>query len=329
MRKISLNPQTLLVGILILVWIIFGLVNPAILSVANGYSLLRAAIIPLMLALPQMLIIARGGIDMSFTVIAAISSYITLYGWEHFGSADTSIIWLFIVSIIIGIICYCVNWFFVEKARIPIFIATLGVHSLLKGFVLAFVSTSYVNVLPNSLKRLSTATLATAQNIDGVESVLHVSIIFVIVLYVLMHLMMEKTVFGRELYAIGVDEDAAKRAGIDVGRVSLYCFIIAGVICGITGILHDSLSRFSMPLPTDVVGKELNSIAAVVIGIGGSKKASGIVVGTFLGVLLLQTISTNLVMLGVPSYWQQLVSGVIILAGLGFQAFQSNRKAGR
>ena len=325
MRKIGFNSQTILVGILILVWLLFGLINPAILSVANGFSLLRAALIPLLLALPQMLIIARGGIDMSFTVITAISSYITLYGWKQAGSSDTPIFWLFMISILIGILCYCVNWFFVEKARIPIFIATLGVHSLLKGFVLAFVSTSYVNELPNILKKLSTATLATAQNIDGVESVLHVSILFVIILYVLMHLMMEKTVFGRELYAIGVDEDAAKRAGIDVGKVSLLCFVIAGVICGVTGILHDSLSRFSMPLPTDVVGKELNSIAAVVIGIGGSKKASGIVVGTFLGVLLLQTISTNLVMLGVPSYWQQLVSGIIILAGLGCQAFQSNR----
>ena len=138
--------------------------------------------------------------------------------------------------------------------------------------------------------------------------------------------MMEKTVFGREIYSIGADEDAARRAGINVARVRLFAFILAGVICGFAGILHDSLSRFSMPLPTDVVGKELNSIAAVVIGIGGSKKACGMVAGTFLGVILLQLVSTNLVMLGVPSYWQQFVSGVIILIGLSLQAMQAMRK---
>ena len=77
-----------------------------------------------------------------------------------------------------------------------------------------------------------------------------------------------------------------------------------------------------MPLPTDIYGKELNSIAAVIIGIGVSKKAKGIVLGTALGVLLLQMISTNLVMLGIPAYWQQFASGGIILAGLYFQTIR-------
>jgi simple sugar transport system permease protein len=81
-----------------------------------------------------------------------------------------------------------------------------------------------------------------------------------------------------------------------------------------------------MPLPADVVGKELDSIAAVIIGIGGSKKGKNIVIGTFLGVLLLEVISTNLVMLGVPSYWQQLVSGIIILLGLCLQAVRFDQK---
>lgn len=324
--EIRPNSQLVLLVLIALIWICFGFVNPNIVSVANTYSLLRSSIVPLMLALPQMLIIAMGGTDMSFTVIASISSYMTLRMWDLYGSAGTSSALLLLCAVAIGVVCYLINWFLVEKVKISAFIATLGVNSMLKGFVLAFVSSSYVNSLPDGLKAFSSFSIATAINSDGVEYVLHVSVIFVVILYILLYLMMEKTVFGREIYSIGADEDAARRAGINVARVRLFAFILAGVICGFAGILHDSLSRFSMPLPTDVVGKELNSIAAVVIGIGGSKKACGMVAGTFLGVILLQLVSTNLVMLGVPSYWQQFVSGVIIMIGLSLQAMQAMRK---
>lgn len=324
--KFKWNPVTVLLVILIIVWLGFGLVNRDILSVANTYSILRASIVPLMLALPEMLIIAMGGIDMSFTVVASIASYITLRMWDVGGGGDISIIYLLCSAMGIGILCYIINWFLVEKVKITTFIATLGVNSMLKGFVLAFISSSYVNSLPEKLQNFSSFALSTATNSEGIESVLHVSVIFVIALYILMYFIMEKTVFGREIYAIGTDVDASRRAGINVSRVRLLSFIIAGIICGLTGVLHDSLSRFSMPLPTDVVGKELNSIAAVVIGLGGSHKASNIVAGTFLGVILLQLISTNLVMLGIPSYGQQFVSGIIILGGLCLQAGQALRE---
>lgn len=325
--KFQINPQIILSLILLVLVLAFGLINHAILSLANFYSLLRALIIPLMLALPQMLITALGGTDMSFTVISAISSYIPLFIWQQKGASPiTSGVVILFCAMAIGIICYLLNWFFVQKVGISTFIATLGMNSLLKGFVLAFVSSSFVNILPESLKTFGTINVASAINNDGVVSVLHVSIIFVLLLYLVMYFVMEKTMFGRKIYAVGVDPDASRRAGIDVGRVRLFAFILAGAICGITGALHDSLSRFSMPLPADVVGKELDSIAAVIIGIGGSKKGKNIVIGTFLGVLLLEVISTNLVMLGVPSYWQQLVSGIIILLGLCLQAVRFDQK---
>lgn len=136
---------------------------------------------------------------------------------------------------------------------------------------------------------------------------------------------MERSSFGRQLYAIGADVDFAQRAGINVSKIRLIAFVLAGVICACTGVLHDALSRFSMPTPYDIVGKELNSIAAVIIGIGGSRKASGIVLGTLLGVFLLQTVSTNLIMLGVPAYYQQLASGLIILLGMFLQSFRTEK----
>jgi len=326
LKKILENKQLFLLLILILIWIVFGLVNPEILSVASVYALFRSSIVPLLIALPEMMIIIMGGIDMVFTIVVASSSYCSLLFWTKVSGVNAPFIGILLMSMMIGVLCYVICWFFIEKVKIPTFITTLGANSLIKGFVLAFVGTSYVNSLPNCIKSINSMNLATAKTFNGADSILHGSIIFVIIIYILMYIMMEKTVFGRKLYAIGANEDFARRAGINVSKVRLISFVIAGIICAWAGLLHDSLSRLSMPIPVDIVGKELNSIAAVVIGIGGSKKAGGAVVGTALGVLLLQLIMTNLVMLGVPSYWQQLVSGIIIMGGLSLQTINLNKK---
>ena len=143
-------------------------------------------------------------------------------------------------------------------------------------------------------------------------------------MYVILYIVLEYTNFGRKLYAIGGDADAAKRAGIAVSRTRFFAFIIVGIICGTGGVIHNCLGRCSLPMPTDLVGQELNGMAAVVLGRGASMRAKGTVVGTFLGVLLLQFISNNLIMIGVPSYYQDFVTGVIVFLGLVSQSRQRN-----
>jgi simple sugar transport system permease protein len=312
----------LLLIIFVLLWLLFGVINPEILSLASFYSLIRSALVPLLLALPEMLVIALGGIDMVFTIAASASSYCALSFWQAHGNPGLPFGMIVGVAMLTGIAMYLMCWFFIDRVKISAFITTLGANSLFKGAVLAFVGTSNINSLPAAMKTLGSMNIASASTSGGAESLLHISSLFIFVLYVAMYFVMEHSMFGRQIYAIGANEDFARRAGINVSKIRFFAFILAGVICAWAGILHDALSRFSMPLPTDIYGKELNSIAAVIIGIGGSRKAAGIVPGTALGVLLLQMISTNLVMLGVPAYWQQFVSGTIILSGLCFQTIR-------
>lgn len=150
------------------------------------------------------------------------------------------------------------------------------------------------------------------------------AILLTLAMYFILHMVLEHTNFGRKLYAIGGDADAAKRAGIAVSRTRFWAFIIVGIICGTGGVIHNCLGRCSLPMPTDLVGQELNGMAAVVLGRGASMRARGTVIGTFLGVLLLQFISNNLIMIGVPSYYQDFVTGVIVFLGLVSQSRQRN-----
>ena len=316
--------QFALFALFIATWLVFGFINPAIFSVAAFYSLTRSCIVPAILSLALMIIMVQGGIDLSFAAVAAFSSYVSVFMYSKNDMMDVPLIVIFLTAAVLAVALEMINWFFIDTVEIPPLITTLATQTLIKGGVLAFISTSFIYTLPGAMQAYGTYYIATAAFPGGTESVLHVSVILVAALYVIMHIVLEYTSFGRSLYAIGDDVSAARRAGIKVSLVRFYSFVIVGLICAAGGVTHNSLLRASFPWPPDIVGQELTIIAAVVLGIGTSKQARGAVMGTLLGVVFLRFVSTNLIMIGVPSFWQRAVSGVIILAGLIIQ--MSRRK---
>lgn len=309
--------------------LLFGIVNPQILTLANLYALIRASLVPAVFALSIMLVMVQGGIDMSFGMIGAFSSYVVLFILTENGIFEVPLIAVFLFAVVIAVALQLFNWVMVDKLGLQPFITTLGTQTMLKGLLLAFISTDYIYTYPASVAAFGTTYIHSATYESGTSSQLHVSVLIVAVLYVLVHLLLQHTNVGRQMYAVGGDVDAARRAGINVSRVRFLVFLLAGVICGIGGVMHDAIARASMPIPSDLVGKELQSIAAVVLGMGASKQARGSVPGTLLGVLLLQFITGNLIMLGIPSYYQQAVSGVIIFVGLIAQMRRRGGKPGK
>ena len=324
MKKILGTSQFALFALFVVTWLVFGFINPAILSLAGFYALTRACIVPAILALAVMIIMIQGGIDLSFAAVGASSSYVSVFIYTRNDMMDVPLIVIFLTAAVIAVSLEMINWFFIDKIEIPPLITTLATQTLIKGGILAFISTSFIYTLPGTMQSYGTNYIATATFPGGAESVLHVSVLLVAALYVIMHVILEYTSFGRSIYAIGDDVSAARRAGINVSRVRLYSFIIVGLICAIGGVTHNSLMRATVPWPPDIVGQELTNIAAVVLGIGTAKQARGSVVGTLLGVVFLRFVGTNLIMIGVPSFWQRAVSGVIILVGLIIQ--MSRRK---
>ncbi len=323
-RFIKTNEFTL--GIIIVaMWLIFGLVNPDILSLSNLYSITRASIISAMFALSAMLVIIAVGIDISFYAVGCFSMYVTVKFFVSNKMMDVPLSVIFIGAIAIAILLELINWFFIDKLNLNSFIVTVGTQTLYKGYLLAFVGTAYITTLPKAMKNLSVSYISSTTNSSGIESYLHVLVIVVIVLYILMHLMLNYTRFGRNIYAIGCDSVAAKRAGINISKTRLFVFIIAGVLCGIGGVFQATLNRAAVP--ADLVGQELMVIAAVFLGGALRKQARGSIPGTALGVILLSLISNNLILLKITSYWQQAVTGIIILIGLVIQSSKSAKEA--
>jgi simple sugar transport system permease protein len=316
MKKIFKSNEMTLLIIVLAVWLIFGLINPDILSLANVYALIRASIIPSIFALACMLVIISGGIDMSFYAVGSFSSYFIVKFIVDHDMKDLSIWLVFGAAILVALILESINWIFIDRMDLPPFIVTLGTQGLFKGFLLAFVGTTFINRIPKEMSALGKASIASTVDSNGITYDLHLTVIIVVILVVLMHLLLEKTMFGRSIYAIGNDVAAAKRAGINVSKIRFGIYCLAGVLCAIGGVIHTCLGRMAVPMSADLVGQELLIIAAVMIGIGSGRKANGTAIGTILGVILLKLISNNLILLKVPSYWQNAVTGVVIIIGL-------------
>jgi simple sugar transport system permease protein len=132
---------------------------------------------------------------------------------------------------------------------------------------------------------------------------------------ILVVLLLRYTMMGRFIYALGGSEMASVRLGIPVARTKFFIYVLIGLIAGITGIVHSSQARVANPF--DLVGSELNVIAAVVLGGARITGGRGSVLGTLIGVSLVTIINDSLVLLAVSSYWQRCVIGCLIILGAG------------
>ncbi|NLU10709.1 MAG: ABC transporter permease [Tepidanaerobacter acetatoxydans] len=324
MKRLLKNNEFTVAIIIAITWLIFGIVNPDIISLANVYSITRASIISATFALACMLVIISGGIDMSFFAVGCVAMYVTVKYLVDRAMLDTPLFLIFAAAIIIGIILELINWFFIDKLNLPPFIVTIGSQSLYKGFLLAFVGTTYITTMPKGMRKLAVTYVSSTTSSSGIVYNLHFLVIVVAAMYIIMHIVLNFTRFGRNIYAIGADVAAAQRAGINISRTRFLVFLIAGAIAGVGGVFQGTLNRAAVP--ADLVGQELLVIAAVVLGGGGGKQARGSVLGTALGVILLSLISNNLILMKVPSYWQQAVTGIIILIGLIIQSTEAISK---
>jgi len=128
---------------------------------------------------------------------------------------------------------------------------------------------------------------------------------------------------GRGVYALGGSREAAERAGFNISRIEYFIYGFVGLLSGVAGMTFGALNRQANP--QDIVGSELNVIAAVVLGGAQLTGGRGTVIGTILGVALVVIMNNSLILIGVPSVWQRVVIGLIILIGTGLPALQARR----
>ena len=264
----------------------------------NLMDLVRSMIIPGIYAICALLSFVSTGADVSFPLIAALSAYIAVTLGNRF---SLGVIPIFAIAIVVGCLIGCINGFFIVKYKFNSLIVTLGTSSICSGILFGTFEAGRTE-LPEKLYALSKINLVTVTNAkSGLSSSLPFTFVIMIVLYLIAYFILNYTMAGRSVYAVGGDEVSAERAGINVGKVRFLVFVVNGGIAAIAGLCYAMMSYFY--LPNEYAGEEMLVIAAVVLG--GTRMIGGIgtLRGCLLGTLLLTMVSNSLILLGKSIYW--------------------------
>jgi simple sugar transport system permease protein len=285
----------------------------------NLVDLARALIVPGLLSVGCMMIIVSGGIDVSFTAVAALAMYVTdrILLSSHYSG---SVLLAYAMSGGFGLLLGALNGFLIAFLRLPTLVVTLGTGSLYTGLMFGAFSASASDV-PPAIAAHGKEILFTASNAElGLSSNMPSQVLILAGMLVLAFLLLRYTMVGRGIYAIGGDETAAERAGFNVRAIKMFLYCFVGVLAGITGVAR--ISMMSYADPSTMLGMELTVIAAVVLG--GTRVAGGLgtITGTILGVALMTILANSLILIGIPTYWSRAFTGAVIIVGTGVTARQ-------
>jgi len=272
-------------------------------NVANQISVIA------IVAIGMTMVIITAGIDLSVGSLIALSAVMAAWGIGNTGGSEASIGMVFICCIGAVILSGMVGWFsglMITRFKIPPFIATLAMMQVAAGLAYIISQGKPIYQLPDNIVILGRG----AEPLFGIPY----AVILMLILYIFAHLLMSKTVFGRYVYAVGGNPEAARLAGIRINRVLVAVYIICGLLTGLGGIIM--LSQLKSGAPTYGLTYELYVIAAVVVGGASLSGGEGKIFGTLIGAFIIAIIQNGMNLTNVESYTQKVVLGLVILGAV-------------
>jgi simple sugar transport system permease protein len=317
------NNEGVLVLTIAVLAVVIGIADASFWSLSMLLNIATSTLENLVFAMGVLLVIVSGGIDVSFMAIGIFAGFAVIVIERNSGFAAGSAWLSFALAGGMGIGLGGLNALAIAGLRLPTLIATLGTQGIIRGVLLAYVGSKVIPNYPPALNDLSTNYIATAHGAAG-DTRLSVLIVPAIVICVLVSVLLRYTMFGRGLFAIGGDAESARRTGFPVTRTQIVLYLLVGLLAGIGGMIHVTQVRLANPY--ELVGGELDVIAAVVLGGASIFGGKGSVIGTVLGVVLIALIRNSLILLGVPGTWQRAAVGVMLLIGVSAQAIGSGSR---
>ncbi|WP_182006542.1 ribose ABC transporter permease RbsC [Priestia aryabhattai] len=287
-----------LLGLFILI-VIVSILNPSFLEPLNILNLLRQVAINALIAFGMTFVILTGGIDLSVGSILALSS--ALMAGMIVSGVDP--ILAILIGCVLGAVMGTINGLLITKGKMAPFIATLATMTIFRGLTLVYTDGNPITGLgENYYFQLFGRGYFLGIPVPAITMVLAFAVLWVI---------LHKTPFGRRTYAIGGNEKAAFISGIKVPKVKIMIYSLAGLLAALSGAILTS--RLNSAQPTAGTSYELDAIAAVVLGGTSLSGGRGRIVGTLIGALIIGTLNNGLNLLGVSSFYQMVVKGIVIL----------------
>lgn len=299
-----------IIAVLLLLILVMSIFADNFLTVENSLNVARAVSINAILAAGMTMIIITAGIDLSVGSILAVSG---VTGVLLFTSGVPALLAV-LGGIAAGALCGFINGALVAWLALPAFIVTLGSMTYLRG-----TAYSLLDGQPLVANQLGYRGLG-----NGAVAGIPTPVVVMVIVYAVFWFLLERTTFGRHVYAVGGNAEAARLAGINVKRTLLWVYTLAGATAGLAGIIFSA--RVLSAQPTAGEGYELDAIAAVVLGGTSLAGGRGRVSGTLIGALIIGVLTNGLVLMNVPFFYQLVTKGVVIVLAV---TLDSLRRLGR
>ncbi|MEK3764111.1 MULTISPECIES: ribose ABC transporter permease [unclassified Solibacillus] len=284
---------------LFLIVIVITILNPSFMTTDNVLNILRQVSISALIAFGMTFVILTGGIDLSVGSTLALTGAVAA---TMLASGMDPVLTIF-AALLLGAILGAVNGVIIAKGKVAPFIATLATMTIYRGLTLVYTDGRPVSDLGNEI----TFQMLGKGYFFGIPVPVCTMILAFIALYVIMH----KTTFGRRVYAVGGNEAASKLSGINVDRIKIAVYSLTGMLAALSALILTS--RLNSAQPTAGTSYELDAIAAVVLGGTSLTGGKGWIFGTLVGALIIGVLNNGLNLIGVSSFFQQVVKGIVIL----------------
>lgn len=288
-----IKKNTLLL-VFILICAVFTVASDNFLTVSNITDVIRTNTISGLLAIGLTYVILSGGIDLSVEATACLSGLVA-------GYLSPSPVLAVLAGLLIGVAVGFFNGFVLEKSGVQPFIFTLAMSSFLRGLVLAITKGRNYYTIDSSF------TAIVRSNILGIPSLIVMFLVIVVITYFALN----RARYGRYIYAVGSNEEAARLSGVRTHRIKISAYMISGVLSGLAGVLLTA--RLAGAETNAADGWSLDAVSAVIIGGTSLRGGRGGILNTLLGIFILAILDNGMTLIGVPTNYNQMVKGILML----------------
>jgi len=298
--NMEMRTELYLVGLLAVLFLFFSVTSDVFLTVNNLKTLVRQVSIYGIIAIGMLVVIISAGIDLSVGSVTGLSGVVAALCM----AGGMPIFISLIIALVSGLIVGLVNGILVHDGKVPPFIATMGTMTVVRAIIMLLTNASMISGQPQSFKRIAQT------------EILKIPFLFIVwvIMIIIAWFITKKTVFGRNVYAIGSNREAARLSGINIRKTIYGVYIFSAFVCSIAGILLTA--RLGNGVPTAGAGYELDAIASAVVGGASLDGGTGSVIGTVLGSMIMATLRQGGVLLGVNAFILEIIIGSLIVVAV-------------
>ncbi len=324
-ERISKRTETYLLGVLVLLSFILSVLSPAFPTPENLFDILRNYAFLGILALGQLVVLISGGIDVSFMAVATVAQYVMAVVISRY--AIDSVLVAFLLPLPVGTALGALNAVLIHYTQVHPVIITIATLSVFYGVLVFVTGGTWIYDLPASFLEFSQLKVLRFIDDAGIAHGLSVLTVLWMLAIALTWFVLNYLPIGRKIYALGGNPEAARRVGLNILSIRLFVYSYMGFLAGLAGFVQAQLTQLVQP--NSMVGRELDVLAAAVLGGASVSGGVGTTGGTVLGVLTVAIVRNGLILLKISSYWHEVVIGMILAFAAGVTGYQAKQRARR